>query len=93
VFIYTLILIIYIEPIFLAGIDKFSSVFNTPNAFYRDNSMYIKFIEETRRRAIISLRSRRFGKSLFANMLSEYYDINNSKNGEFDKLFSKLYIG
>jgi hypothetical protein len=55
--------------------------------------MYIKFIEETNHEAIISLRSRRFGKSLFANMLSEYYDINNSKSEVFDRFFGKLYIG
>jgi len=41
--------------------------------------MYIKLIEETNSDALISLRCRRFGKSLFANMLSEYYDISNIK--------------
>jgi hypothetical protein len=49
--------------------------------------MYIKLIEETNAEAIISLRCRRFGKSLFANMLSEYYDIINSKREDFDRLF------
>jgi hypothetical protein len=71
----------------LAGNDNFRDVYNTPNAFYRDNSLYIKLIEETSRKAIVSLRCRRFGKSLFANMLSEYYDINNSKHEDFDRLF------
>ena len=36
------------------------------------------------------VRPRRFGKSLFLNMLEAYYDINEKDN--FDKLFAGLYV-
>ena len=41
--------------------------------------------------ALISLRSRRFGKSLFANMMCEYYDIMNKD--KYNELFGRLEIG
>jgi hypothetical protein len=36
-------------------------------------------------------RPRKFGKSLFFSMLSQYYDINSTD--KFETLFGNLYIG
>lgn len=60
------------------------------NYLFVDKSKYIETLENDVSYQFF-IRPRRFGKSLFLSMLSNYYDINN--NQEFDELFGKLYIG
>ncbi|CAG8643742.1 11587_t:CDS:2, partial [Paraglomus brasilianum] len=59
--------------------------------YYRDKTHFITKIEDLEARAILSLRPRRFGKSLFLSTLSSYYDIKNRER--FKQLFADLYIG
>ncbi|KAL6076170.1 hypothetical protein QOT17_003077 [Balamuthia mandrillaris] len=52
---------------------------------------FIPRLENLRTKAVVSLRPRRFGKTLFADTLAQYYDeLNASK---FDELFGHLDIG
>ena len=44
--------------------------------YYVDKTRYIWVLEEMPERFAIILRSRRFGKTLFVNMLGRYYDQN-----------------
>lgn len=60
------------------------------NYLFVDKSNYIEKLEEDASYQFF-IRPRRFGKSLFLSMLSNYYDINNKE--EFEELFGKLYIG
>lgn len=60
------------------------------NYLFVDKSRYIEKLEEDASYQFF-IRPRRFGKSLFLSMLSNYYDINNKD--EFQELFGKLYIG
>ncbi|CAG8776437.1 36654_t:CDS:2, partial [Racocetra persica] len=60
--------------------------------FYLDKTYFISKIESLNVHAVLSLRPRRFGKSLFLSTLSSYYDIKN-KGKMFEKLFGDLYIG
>ena len=60
------------------------------NYLFVDKSRYIEKLEEDASYQFF-IRPRRFGKSLFLSMLSNYYDINNKE--EFQELFGKLYIG
>ena len=55
-----------------------------------DKSKYIETLENDASYQFF-IRPRRFGKSLFLSMLSNYYDINNK--AEFEELFGDLYIG
>ena len=64
--------------------------------FSKTSSIYIdktKFIHELESLAdyIFIIRPRRFGKSLWINLLQYYYDIN-LKN-QFSELFKETYIG
>lgn len=60
------------------------------NYLFVDKSRYIEKLEEDASYQFF-IRPRRFGKSLFLSMLSNYYDINNKE--EFEELFGGLYIG
>lgn len=55
-----------------------------------DKSKYIETLEEDASYQFF-IRPRRFGKSLFLSMLSNYYDVNNKD--AFQELFGELYIG
>ncbi|MBR6277617.1 MAG: AAA family ATPase, partial [Bacteroidales bacterium] len=44
------------------------------NSYYVDKTAYITYFENAAK-YIMFLRPRRFGKSLFLNMLSAYYDV------------------
>lgn len=55
-----------------------------------DKTQYIEKLEEVSR-FFFMVRPRRFGKSLFLNLLGLYYDYN--KENQFDEIFGKLYIG
>lgn len=57
---------------------------------YIDKTKYIENIENENLKSIIILRPRRFGKSLFINMLACYYDI--KETDHFDMLFKNTYI-
>ncbi|OGO84356.1 MAG: hypothetical protein A2Y22_05250 [Clostridiales bacterium GWD2_32_59] len=58
--------------------------------YYIDKTMYIEKLEN-KDRYVFFIRPRRFGKSLFLNMLEAYYDMNEEKN--FEKYFGDLYVG
>ncbi len=58
--------------------------------YYVDKTRYITLVEDAARFFFL-IRPRRFGKSLFINMLTWYYDIN--RKDRFEELFGDLYIG
>ena len=60
------------------------------NFYYVDKTKYIAKVEEVSS-FFFFVRPRRFGKSLFINMLGLYYDIN--KKDRFEEIFGGLYIG
>lgn len=60
------------------------------NFYYVDKTQYIAKVEE-QTSYFFFVRPRRFGKSLFLNMLGQYYDIN--KKDQFEDIFGELYIG
>ena len=62
----------------------------TDNYYYVDKTQYIGLLEQTARYLFL-IRPRRFGKSLFLNMLHCYYDVNYIDR--FDELFGNQYIG
>lgn len=62
----------------------------TGNFYYVDKTMYIPLLEE-QANYIFFIRPRRFGKSLWLNMLRAYYD--STCKGRFDELFGDLWIG
>ena len=70
---------------------SFTAVIQTPNVFYVDKSHFIPKLEAYGD-ALILLAPRRFGKSLFLDMLANYYD-KNIDNKQFQKLFGNLHIG
>ena len=61
----------------------------TENYYYVDKTKYIEELERVK--VPIFLRPRRFGKSLFTEMLRYYYDFKYAN--EFQELFENLYIG
>ncbi|MCP4132371.1 MAG: AAA family ATPase [bacterium] len=69
------------------GISNFAKL--VEGYYYIDKTAYIEKLERTD--TPIFLRPRRFGKSLFTEMLRWYYDI--KAKDKFDALFSNLYIG
>ena len=71
------------------GVSDFRSVIEQ-NLYYVDKSMYIEELER-QSRTLIFIRPRRFGKSLFLNMMRLYYD--KAAAGDFEQLFGGLYIG
>ncbi|MCD8268506.1 MAG: ATP-binding protein [Parabacteroides sp.] len=58
--------------------------------YYVDKTQYIEELENTAA-FLFLIRPRRFGKSLFLNMLSCYYDVNYTDR--FKELFGNQYIG
>lgn len=72
-------------PYGLANFERIA----TENFFYVDKTMYIETIETVR--FPVFLRPRRFGKSLFTQILRCYYDI--KLKDRFDEIFGKYYIG
>ena len=71
------------------GVSDFMSV-RRRNLYYVDKTMYLPQLEE-QADTLFFIRPRRFGKSLFLNMMRAYYD--KSMAGEFDTLFGDLWIG
>ena len=62
----------------------------TDNYYYVDKTQYIDLLEQTGR-FLFLIRPRRFGKSLFLNMLNCYYDVKYADR--FEELFGNQYIG
>ena len=71
------------------GVSDFRSVIER-GLYYVDKSMYIEELER-QPRTLIFIRPRRFGKSLFINMMQLYYD--KAAAGDFERIFGGLYIG
>jgi len=69
------------------GESNFALIRNK-NFLYVDKTHFIKQLEGISK--VIHLRPRRFGKSLFINMLEDYYDV--AKADKFDALFTGLHI-
>ena len=58
---------------------------------YVDKTHFIQVLEQCGTRFPFIVRPRRFGKSLFANMLMAYYD--KAAAGDFDERFSGTWVG
>ena len=71
------------------GVSDFRSV-RDRDLYYVDKTMYLPILEG-QSDTLIFIRPRRFGKSLFINMMRLYYD--KLEAGNFEKLFGDLYIG
>ena len=71
------------------GVSRFAEL-RKAGRYYVDKTEYITKLEQ-RADFLFFVRPRRFGKSLFVDMLRCYYDINEKKN--FKKLFGDLAIG
>ena len=71
------------------GVSDFKTI-RTEGLYYVDKTEYLAKMEE-RDRFVFFVRPRRFGKSLFLDMLRLYYDRNEREN--FEKLFGGLWIG
>ena len=61
------------------------------NLAFVDKTMFIRKLEEQHVKVPLFLRPRRFGKTLFTDVLSEYYDIDTA--GDFERLFGGTDIG
>ncbi|WP_288918837.1 ATP-binding protein [uncultured Prevotella sp.] len=70
------------------GISNFKQV-RSENKYLVDKTMYFEKMEQAGN-FLFLVRPRRFGKSLFLNMLEAYYDVN-EKSG-FEELFRGLYV-
>ena len=71
------------------GMSNFTDVIEQ-NCYYVDKTMFLPLLED-QARYLIFIRPRRFGKSLFLDMLRSYYDL--SQKDKFQKLFGDLWIG
>lgn len=71
------------------GIANFEKL-RTEGYFYVDKTRYIELLESMPECYVILLRPRRFGKTLFANMLEWYYD--RMRADRFEALFKGTYI-
>ena len=70
------------------GISNFKQL-RREGLYFVDKSQYIQKLEESGH-FLFLIRPRRFGKSIFLNMLRAYYDVNESDS--FDTLFDDLWI-
>ncbi|WP_455621899.1 ATP-binding protein [Parabacteroides sp.] len=71
------------------GMTDFKTI-RTANYYYVDKTRYMAEVERSARFFFL-IRPRRFGKSLFLNVMRWYYDIN--RKDRFEELFGDLYIG
>ena len=72
------------------GISDYEKIIND-GYYYVDKTMYIEKLENIPAPYIMFLRPRKFGKTLFTNVLKNYYDKN--KINDFKKLYGNTYIG
>lgn len=71
------------------GMTNFETIIRN-NYYYVDKTMFLPYIERTSS-FFFFVRPRRFGKTLFLNMLLHYYDKN--KADRFEDIFGSLWIG
>ena len=71
------------------GVAKFKTV-RDEGLYYVDKTAYIRALEQSGR-FLLFVRPRRFGKSIFIDMLRCYYDI--AEKERFQSLFGDLDIG
>ena len=71
------------------GQANFATI-RTEGYYYVDKTRYLEVLEGLPERHVVILRSRRFGKTLFVNMLGYYYD--QLCAGQFETLFDGTYI-
>ncbi|BBE30105.1 hypothetical protein OSSY52_02460 [Tepiditoga spiralis] len=71
------------------GLQNFEKI-RTENFYYVDKTKYIEIIEDMPESYIFFLRPRKFGKSLWLDTMSKYYDVKYSD--KFDTIFKDLYI-
>ncbi len=71
------------------GASNFEQI-RTDGYYYIDKTGYIEVLEKQPVSHVVILRSRRFGKTLFCNMLGWYYD--RLHDERFDELFNGTYI-
>ncbi len=71
------------------GISDYAEIMKS-NFYYVDKTQFIETVESSSR-FLFLIRPRRFGKSLWINLMKSYYDINNTS--KFDLLFGQTYIG
>ena len=64
--------------------------FNRNNLVFADKTMYVQKLEELESTAVVFLRPRRFGKTLFTDILQNYYDRNQA--ARFDENFRGTWI-
>ncbi len=72
------------------GESNFAKV-SLENYVYVDKTPYLEVMENLHTSYHFFLRPRRFGKSLFASLLSYYYGVEHKAN--FDKLFGRFHVG
>jgi len=72
----------------LYGIANYQEIV-LENGYFVDKTHYIEKLELSKNQ--VFLRPRRFGKSLFCQMLECYYDVN--QLDDFERLFGQTYIG
>lgn len=72
------------------GVSDFASVI-TRNLYYVDKTKFLPDLEDQADN-LFFIRPRRFGKSLFINMLRAYYDCKTTPE-RFQELFGNLWIG
>ena len=73
-----------------SGESNFASL-RMENYAYVDKTRYIEMLENEGNKRQFFIRPRKFGKSLFLSMLSNYYDMLGADR--FQELFGDLYIG
>ena len=66
------------------------AVIRRDDCYYVDKTRFIPIIEDADK-FFFFIRPRRFGKSLFGDMLRSYYDLSQKEN--FQQLFGDLWIG
>ena len=72
------------------GIQTFEKI-RVGNYMYIDKTEYVYRMVHSASNYIFLSRPRRFGKSLFGDMLRSYYDLSQKEN--FQQLFGDLWIG
>ena len=71
------------------GMQNFEDI-RERDCYYVDKTMYLPMLED-QPHYLIFIRPRRFGKSLFWDMLRSYYDLSQKEN--FQQLFGDLWKG
>ena len=71
------------------SLTKFAAIIDENYAFV-DKTRFIEVYEQSKKKVSMFLRPRRFGKTMFAELLMYYYDI--ALKEEADRLFKGKYI-